>query len=54
MDGLISMGIAVVVVLFMVATIAFYFGGVWAKFMADTERKIEEQGGAKKANRVRR
>jgi hypothetical protein len=33
------MVIAVVVVL---VIIAFYFGGVWEKFTADTERQIED------------
>lgn len=43
MDGLISILIAVVVVVVIISIIAFYFGGVWEKFTADTERQIEEQ-----------
>jgi uncharacterized membrane protein YqiK len=43
MDGLISMGIAVVVVLAIGAIIAFYFGGVWERFTSDTESRIEDR-----------
>jgi uncharacterized membrane protein len=42
-DGLISLGIAVVFVAVIGVTIAFYFGGVWERFTSDTERRIEEQ-----------
>ena len=39
MDGLISMGIAGVVTVVLVATIAFYFGGVFEKFTAEVNIK---------------
>jgi hypothetical protein len=54
MDGLISMGIAIVVTVVLFATIAFYFGGVWDRFTADTERRIEERGRSDERRREER
>ena len=54
MDGLITMGIAIVVTVVLFATIAFYFGGVMGKFTADTERRIEERGRSDERRREER
>ena len=43
MDTLISTLISVVVVVLLIAVIAFYLGGVWERFTTDADRKIEER-----------